>query len=322
MTIVVRKAERRKAKLRCAMIGVSGSGKTYSSLMIAKGLGGKVCIIDTENRSADLYANSFDYDVVELSAPFTPESYVEAIKHIESLGYETIIIDSLSHAWSGEGGILSITDNIAKSSNSKNTYTAWKESTPRHNLLVNAILQSKCNIIATMRSKTHYDIQENDKGRKVPVKVGLSPVQRDGMEYEFTMVLDINQNHYCTASKDRTGIFKDPFIASEDTGKELMRWLNDGKSDEDVLKDELKILMMDFQKFEDDLNSSKDLRELKSSYIAIVKKFKIHSEKHAEVNQFLGEMERMKDEIKIKLESTDAEDELVDSPIEQDYKGD
>lgn len=306
MSVVIRKAERRKAKLRCAIVGVSGSGKTYSSLLIAKGLSGKTCVIDTENRSADLYASSFDYDVAELSAPFTPESYVAAIRQIESSGYDTIIIDSLSHAWSGEGGVLAITDNIAKGSNSKNSFAAWRESTPRHNFLVNAILQSKCNVIATMRSKTHYDIQENEKGRKVPVKVGLSPVQRDGMEYEFTMVLDINQNHYSVPSKDRTGLFKDPFIVSEDTGKELMTWLNDGKTDAEILLSQLKILEDEFPVFRGSLENSKDLSELKTAYLAIVKRFKAHSDAHEEVKEYIEKMVRIKDGIKAKLEANDS----------------
>jgi len=227
-----RKAERRKAKLRLALCGVAGAGKTFSALLIAKGLGGKTCVIDTESRSADLYAKELDYDVAEFRPPFTPARYVEAIKAAEKAGYEVIIVDSLTHAWAGDGGALDMVSDVTKADPRSNSYTAWRKVTPEHNKLVDAMLNSTCHIIATMRSKAEYVMKEQDNGKKVvtaPVKVGLAPIQRDGMDYEFTAVLDISTEHYATSSKDRTNLFDGKsFKISIKTGEELLEWLNEG----------------------------------------------------------------------------------------------
>ena len=224
-----RKAERRKAKLRLGITGAAGSGKTYGALLIAKGLGGKTVLLDTENGSGDLYASEFNYDVGAITAPYTVEKYLEGIKQAENLGYDVIIIDSLSHAWAGEGGLLEQVDNIAAGSRSGNSYTAWRQITPMHNKLIEAMLTSSCHIIATMRSKTEYIIVENDKGRKEPRKVGLAPVQREGMDYEFGVVFDLGQNHMATVSKDRTSLFDGKtFQLSEETGETLKKWLESG----------------------------------------------------------------------------------------------
>ncbi len=224
-----RKAEKRKAKLRLGITGAAGSGKTYGALLIAKGLGGKTVLLDTENGSGDLYATLFDYDVGAIQAPYTIDKYIEGIKQAESLGYDIIIIDSLSHAWAGEGGLLEQVDNIAAGSRSGNSYTAWRQVTPQHNKLIETMLNSPCHIIATMRSKTEYVIVENDKGRKEPRKVGLAPVQREGMDYEFGVVFDLGQNHMAAVSKDRTSLFDGKtFQLSEQTGETLKQWLESG----------------------------------------------------------------------------------------------
>jgi hypothetical protein len=240
MAFVIRKAERKQAKLRMALVGVSGCGKTTGAIRLAGGMGGKFVIIDTERKSADLFAHLADFDVLQLEKPFTPEKYIEAIRHCENAGYNTIIVDSLSHAWSGEGGVLEMQDNATKASSTKNSYTAWREVTPWQNRLIDAMLQSNSHIIVTMRAKTHYDLV-NENGRMKPVKVGLAPVQREGMDYEFTVVLDIDKDsHIYSASKDRTQLFDgNPDKISFETGKRLMEWLNDGKSFADIEEEEI-----------------------------------------------------------------------------------
>ena len=223
------KAERRKAKLRLAIAGPSGSGKTYSALLLAQGLGGKIAMIDTESGSGELYANLTEYDVCTLTPPFTPQKYIDAIKAAEDAGYNVLIIDSLSHAWVGPGGLLEMHDNATRNNMNKgNSYTAWRDVTPKHNALVDAILQSKCNVIATMRSKTEY-AQTEENGKKVVKRLGMSPVQRDGMEYEFTVFLDLDASHNATASKDRTGLLDGQvFTPSSQAGKSLLEWLESG----------------------------------------------------------------------------------------------
>lgn len=228
--MLFKKAERKKAFLKIAITGVSGSGKTYSALQLAKGLGGKIAMIDTENGSGELYSNLCDYDVAPMEAPFTPEKYVQYIHEAENAGYNVLIIDSLSHAWAGEGGVLDYVDKKTSSSSSRNSFTAWKEATPKQNKMVDAILQSKMDIIVCMRSKQAYEIVENDKGKKTPMKMGLAPIQRDGLEYEFTIMFDISlDRHMATATKDRTGLFVDWCdVITPKTGKQIRKWSDSG----------------------------------------------------------------------------------------------
>lgn len=217
------KAERRKGRLRLGIAGPAGSGKTYSALLIAFGIGGRVAMIDTERGSGELYAHLGDYDVCPITPPFTPEKYIEAIRAAEAEGYSTIIIDSLSHAWTGEGGLLDLHGHLADRSG--NSWTAWRKVTPKHNQLVEAMLQSPCHVIATMRSKMEY-AQVTENGRTTVKKLGMSPIQRDGMEYEFTLFLDLDQEHVAAASKDRTSLFDGTFFRpTPDTGRILMEWL-------------------------------------------------------------------------------------------------
>lgn len=240
-----KKAERKKAKLRLAICGPSGSGKTYSSLLIASGLGGKIAVIDTEHGSASLYAGSEgipEYDTVELKAPYSPERYIECIKAAERSGYDVLIIDSLTHAWASEGGILDMADKAAKGSRSGNTFNAWREVTPHHNKLVEAILQSSMHIIVTIRTKVDYEVSKGSDGKTSIKKVGLAPVQREGLDYEFTTVLDLSvDGHIATASKDRTRLFDGKFsVPSKKMGEELINWLNSGIEDPSVsIREEL-----------------------------------------------------------------------------------
>ncbi len=229
MAVSFKKAERKQARLRLALTGPSGSGKTYGALLIAKGIGGKIAVIDTERGSASLYAHLTEFDTLELNPPYTPEKYVEAIHAAEHAAYDMVIIDSLSHEWNGSGGCLEINDTIAKAKHKGNTWSAWNETTPRHRALLDAIIQSKCHIIATLRSKTETAQEKNDHGKTVVVKLGMKSETRDGAEYEFTSVLELtHDSHYATASKDRTELFREPVVLSPEVGKRLQTWLNSG----------------------------------------------------------------------------------------------
>jgi len=222
------KAERKKGKLRLAIAGPAGSGKTYSALLIGLGLGGRIAMIDTERGSGELYDHLGEYDACTIHPPFEPKKYVEAIRAAEDLGYETIIIDSLSHAWVGQGGLLDVHGHIADKTG--NSWSAWRQVTPKHNELVDAMLQSKCHIIATMRSKMEY-AQVEENGKKQVKKLGMSPIQRDGMEYEFTVFIDLDQQHTATTTKDRTTLFDGQyFVPTVETGRTLLAWLeNNGQ---------------------------------------------------------------------------------------------
>lgn len=246
-----RKVERKQAKLRMALTGVSNSGKTMGAMKIAKGMNGRLFFINTEKEGPDVYEDLFEdnpFDVWDVNAPYSPDKYIEAIHACEQAGADIIIIDSLSHAWSGSGGILDIQDLRTKASASKNTYATWKEVSPLHNRLIDTILQSTAHIIVTLRSKTSYEIMDIN-GKKTPVKIGLDPIQRPGLEYEFTLMLEIDHSsHLFTASKDRTRIFENRNeILSECHGEEVMSWLNKGVSfvdqqshDLDLINDKFK----------------------------------------------------------------------------------
>jgi hypothetical protein len=209
-----------------------------SALKVAKGIGGPVCLIDTERGSGDLYANLYDYSVISLEPPFKPDVLIEAIHAAEKAGFSVIIIDSLSHFWSDEGGILDQADKMQNLG--KNRFTLWADLTPQHRRLVNALLNSLKHIIGTMRSKQEYAMETDDKGKASVKKLGLAPVQREGMEYEFTVFFDISQDHYAKATKDRTNMFgNEVFIMDEQTGARLSKWLEEGRADTGALKREV-----------------------------------------------------------------------------------
>lgn len=225
-----KKATKAAAKLRLGLIGPAGSGKTYTALRVAKGLGGKIAVIDTERGSASLYAGErgIEFDAIELDS-YGVERFIEGIKDAVEGGYNVLVIDSLSHAWAGKGGILEFVDNAGKRNQGGGNFGAWREATPRHNQLVDAILGAPLHIICTLRSKVEY-VVENVGGRNQVRKVGLQPVQRDGLEYEFTVVGDVTQEHDLVVTKTRAAFLKDAVIreAGEDLGKQLAAWLSDG----------------------------------------------------------------------------------------------
>lgn len=228
----IRKAERKKAKIKMALQGGAGSGKTYSSLLIAFGLcanWGKIVIVDSENNSADLYSNLGSYNVLNIPMPYTPEKYIEAIQMALKAGMEVIIIDSTSHCWDY---LIQVHSEMAG-----NSFTNWSKITPRQNAFINTILQADAHIIATMRVKQDYVLNQKD-GKYVPEKVGLKAVQRDGVDYEFTLVFDIDIKHNATSSKDRTNLFegKPQFKITSKTGEEILQWCNSGTTEEIEIK--------------------------------------------------------------------------------------
>lgn len=225
---VFRKAERKQAKIKIGLQGPSGSGKTTSALLLAYGLVGdwsKVAVIDSENGSADLYSHLGDYNVLGITAPYTPEKYIQAIHTCYEHGMEAIILDSISHEWEGEGGILDIHSKMAG-----NSFQNWSKVTPRHNAFVNTILNVPVHVISTIRSKQDYVMMEKN-GKAVPEKVGLKGVTRDGMDYEFTVVFDIDIKHQARTSKDRTGLFNNTpeFMINAETGNLIRQWCEQGK---------------------------------------------------------------------------------------------
>jgi hypothetical protein len=224
-----KKATKAAAKLRLGLIGPAGSGKTMTALRIARGLGGRVAVIDTERGSASLYSgeNGLDFDVLELES-YEAEKFIQAIGQAEAAGYDVLIIDSLSHAWAGKGGILEFVDQAAKRSGG-GSFSGWRDATPRHNQLVDAILGAKLHVICTLRSKVEHVIEQVN-GRTQVRKVGLQPVQRDGLEYEFTVVADVTQDHELIITKTRAAWLKDKIIreAGEELGQQLAAWLSDG----------------------------------------------------------------------------------------------
>jgi hypothetical protein len=217
-------AQRKRARIKMGLQGPSGSGKTYSALLIAFGLCNdwtKVAVIDSENHSSELYSHLGAYNVLPLSAPYAPERYIQAIEACEHAGMEVIILDSVTHEWEY------LLDYHA--SLQGNSFTNWGKITPRHNDFVQRILQSPLHIISTVRTKQDYVLSEKN-GKMVPEKVGLKSVQRDGLEYEMTLVLDLDMKNHATASKDRTGLFfgKPEHKITTATGRMIQEWCHSG----------------------------------------------------------------------------------------------
>lgn len=225
----LRQSQRKEAKIKMALQGSAGAGKTMSALLLAKGLTNnnlqKVAIIDTENGSADLYSHIGNYNVLTLEPPFSPEQYIKAIDICLSGGMEVIIIDSISHCWDF---LLNYHSKLAG-----NSFTNWNKVTPRQKAFIDKILQSSVHIITTMRTKQDYVLNQKN-GKFIPEKVGLKAIQRDGVEYEFTIVFDIDSKHFAKSSKDRTELFsgKSEFMINSATGKRILDWCNEPSKNE------------------------------------------------------------------------------------------
>ena len=247
MALEFKKAKRSQVAIKIGIGGPSGSGKTMSSLLLAYGLvkaehpewsdeecWDKICIIDTENGSGSLYTGESvgethigEYNTIDMAPPFTPVSFIDAIHMAEDHNMRVIIIDSLTHAWTGEGGSLDKQGKIA--SRSGNSYTAWREVTPEHNRLVDTMLQSKCHLIADMRAKQEYEQVKNEKGKSQVKAIGMGVQMRDGIEYEFTTFFMLDYEHTANATKDRTHMFDGAyFTISPKTGRAFYNWLTTG----------------------------------------------------------------------------------------------
>ena len=218
----LKQSERSKTKIKIGLQGSSGTGKTYSALLVAHGITNdwsKICIIDTENGSANLYAHLGAYKVLSMNVPYSPEKYIEAITLCEQSGIEVIIIDSISHCW--ENLLASHAAMIG------NSFVNWNKITPRYNSFIQKILQSNCHIICTMRTKQDYILSEKN-GKMIPEKAGTKAIMREGIDYEFTVVINMDLAHKAKVTKDRTGIFngQTEFIPSVETGKIILDWCN------------------------------------------------------------------------------------------------
>lgn len=226
----LQKATRKKSKLRLNISGPAGSGKTYSALLMAKGLVGnweKIAVIDTENGSASLYDHLGPFQALDLQAPFSPERYIEAIETCVKAGMECIIMDSSSHEWSGQGGCIEINEQLAQSKFKGNTWSAWSQTTPRHDAFVQRVLQCPIHVITCTRSKMETVMTDDKKVKKL----GMKDIQREGWEYELTVSLLLDRDtHTAIASKDRTELFegKDPFVITEKTGEQIRKWCEQG----------------------------------------------------------------------------------------------
>ncbi len=238
----IQKAKRNAAKIKLSLAGASGSGKSFSSIMLAYGLCkdfNKICVIDTENHSASLYSHLGDFNVINLSAPFHPDKYIEAIKLAEEAGMEVIIIDNATHAWSGKGGCLELHEKETAKMKFPNSFTAWNMITPIYQRYIDAIINSSCHVICTLRSKTEYVMSERN-GKQIPQKTGTAPMIRDGFDFEMSVAFDIDQQHKAFCTKDRTGLFQDkePFIITPDTGRKILQWCsnNDSVSVDEISK--------------------------------------------------------------------------------------
>lgn len=228
--IQLKKATRKQVKLRLNISAPSGAGKTYSALRMAKGLCGdwsKIAVIDTENGSASLYSDLGDFNVIDLEPPFKPEKYIEAINACVLGGMEVIIIDSSTHEWAC---LIEENELLAQSKFRGNTWSAWSNTTPRHDKFINAVLHCPTHVITCTRSKMETVMGDDKKVKKV----GMKDVQREGWEYELTISLNIDRDtHLAIPSKDRTNLFegKNPFLITEETGIEIANWCNSGVSE-------------------------------------------------------------------------------------------
>ena len=229
MTLTFTPATKKALKARIALEGPSGSGKTMTSLLLAQAFGDRIAVIDTERRSASLYADLFTFDTLPLEK-FAPEILIEALA--AAGGHDVCIVDSFSHFWMGSDGMLEQVDRAAKKSGGGNTFAGWKDMRPVERRMIDAMLAYPGHLIVTLRTKTEWVVEENDRGKKVPKKIGLKAEQREGLEYEFTVVGTLDLDNTLVVTKSRCPVLSGEVVAKpgEEFGRTLLNWLDDGES--------------------------------------------------------------------------------------------
>lgn len=229
MSLKFNKATKKKAKLRAGLYGTSGSGKTMTALLIAKGIGGKTAFIDTEHGSASKYSDLFEFDVCELDS-FDPKDLIKGLKDIPT-EYDTVVIDSMSAFWQGEQGILQQVENAGKRAQGGNTFRAWGEVSPLLNKINDLVMGAPYHVITTLRAKTEYVVEKNDKGRQAPRKIGLAPVYKEGWEYNLDFIARMDIDNTMIVEKTRIPEFSGEVITKPDEqiGRRLAAWLGQGE---------------------------------------------------------------------------------------------
>lgn len=227
-------ASRKRSKARVAIAGPSGSGKTFTALQIAAGLanGGKIAVVDTENGSASNYAGDpVEFYSVEMHPPYHPQKYRDAIKDAQDNGFAVVVLDSVTHAYKGDGGVLTIVDQAAARARG-NSFAGWKEGGPEWQRLLDAMIHADIHVVATFRSKTEYVLEADSRGKQTPRKVGMAPEARDGVEYEFTVFAEMDHEHRLVVTKSRCRPLTDVVIERPDdkVGRTLLDWLNEGST--------------------------------------------------------------------------------------------
>jgi energy-coupling factor transporter ATP-binding protein EcfA2 len=227
-------AKRSEAKARVALLGPTGSGKTHTALAWATVLadGGSVAVIDTENASASLYADEYDFVTSPWWPPYDATRLAAAIKDAAGQ-FDVLVLDSLTHFWAGEGGVLDVVDREA-AKNRGNSYTAWKKGSPVWRGLLDALIFAPCHVVVTMRSKMDYVLVEDSNGKKKPEKIGMAPQARNDVEYEFTLVAELDQAHTLSVTKSRCSTLADAVAPPHQAGgiaKTLRDWLGSADAD-------------------------------------------------------------------------------------------
>lgn len=277
-TLTFTKATRKRTKLRIALTGPSGAGKTTGALKLAKGLGGRIAVIDTERGNVSSYSDEFDFDVLEIEAPYTPEKFIEAVEAASAAGYDICIIDSMTAEWTGKGGCLEINEKTAAAKYRGNTWSAWSDTTPRHLAFIESLQTSRMDIIATIRSKTET-VQGDDKKVR---KVGMKNEQRDGTEYYFQFVFDIDhQSHLASASTNRSRLFTEPAQISVKTGEQLREWRESGATIEPTAEEIAFKRRQDFSlRFAQSVHTDEELGATEEAHEAALAQrvFAVHNE--------------------------------------------